>query len=82
MGIGIVLVGLGSVLIGDALIKWFKIRQIWWQLVFVMMGCILFQMVLAIALSIGIHPNMLKLITAIFVLAIVGIPHLVSKETL
>lgn len=82
MGIGIVLVGLGSVLIGDALIKWFKIRKIWWQLVFVMMGCILFQMVLAIALSIGIHPNMLKLITAVFVLAIVGIPFLVSKETL
>lgn len=81
MGIGIVLVGLGSVLIGDALIQWFKIRKIWWQLVFVMMGCILFQMVLAIALSIGIHPNMLKLITAIFVLAIVGIPHLVRKET-
>lgn len=81
MGIGIVLVGLGSVLIGDALISWLKIRKIWWQLLFVMLGCILFQMVLAIALSIGVHPNMLKLITAIFVLAIVGIPRLARKET-
>lgn len=80
MGIGIVLVGLGSVLIGDALISWLKIRKIWWQLLFVMLGCILFQMVLAIALSIGVHPNMLKLITAIFVLAIVGIPRLVRKD--
>lgn len=76
MGIGIVLVGLGSVLIGDALINWLKIRHIWLQLVVVMLGCILFQMVLAIALSLGVHPNMLKLITAIFVLAIVGIPRL------
>ncbi len=81
MGIGIVLVGLGSVLIGDALISWLKINKIWWQLLFVMLGCILFQMVLAIALSIGVHPNMLKLITAIFVLAIVGIPRLARKET-
>lgn len=81
MGIGIVLVGLGSVLIGDALISWLKIRKIWWQLLFVMLGCILFQMVLAIALSIGVHPNMLKLITAIFVLTIVGIPRLARKET-
>lgn len=80
MGIGIVLVGLGSVLIGDALINWLKIRKIWWQLLFVMMGCILFQMVLAVALSIGVHPNMLKLITAVFVLAIVGIPRLAKKD--
>jgi len=80
MGIGIVLVGLGSVLIGDALINWLKIRKIWWQLLFVMMGCILFQMVLAVALSIGVHPNMLKLITAVFVLAIVGIPRLARKD--
>ena len=80
MGIGIVLVGLGSVLIGDALISWLKIRKIWWQLLFVMMGCILFQMVLAVALSIGVHPNMLKLITAVFVLAIVGIPRLAKRD--
>ena len=80
MGIGIVLVGLGSVLIGDALINWLKIRHIWLQLAVVMLGCILFQMVLAVALSLGVHPNMLKLITAVFVLAIVGIPRLGSMR--
>jgi len=80
MGIGIVLVGLGSVLIGDALINWLKIRHIWLQLGLVMLGCILFQMVLAVALSLGVHPNMLKLITAVFVLAIVGIPRLGSMR--
>lgn len=81
MGIGIVLVGLGSVLIGDVLINWLKIRNIWLQLALVMLGCILFQMVLAVALSLGVHPNMLKLITAIFVLAIVGIPRLARNRT-
>ncbi len=80
MGIGIVLVGLGSVLIGDALIKWLGIQHIWLRLIFVMLGCILFQMVLAFALSWGVNPNMLKLVTAVFVLAIVGIPRIIKSE--
>lgn len=80
MGIGIVLVGLGSVLIGDALIQWLGVRQIWLQLLLVMAGCILFQLVLAIALSLGVNPNLLKLITAVFVLAIVGIPRLARRN--
>lgn len=80
MGIGIVLVGLGSVLIGDALINWLGIQHIWLRLGFVMLGCILFQMVLAVALSSGVNPNMLKLITAVFVLLIVGLPRLIKKN--
>lgn len=80
MGIGIVLVGLGSVLIGDALINWLGIRQIWLQLLTIVLGCILFQMVLAFALSLGVNPSMLKLITAVFVLAIVGIPRLARSR--
>lgn len=82
MGIGIVLVGLGSVLIGDALIKWVGIRNIWVQLLTVMLGCILFQMVLAVALSVGVNPNFLKLITALFVLIIVGLPRLAKRNKL
>ena len=80
MGIGIVLVGLGSVLIGDALINWLGIRHIWLQLLFVMLGCILFQLVLAVALSLGVNPNMLKLITSVCVLAIVAIPRLARRQ--
>jgi len=80
MGIGIVLVGLGSVLIGDAVIRWFGIRGIGWQLLTVVVGCILFQMVLAAALSLGVNPNFLKLVTAVCVLAIVGLPRLLQRE--
>ncbi len=76
MGIGIVITGLGSVLIGDALISWWKIRSILWQLVVVLCGSIIFQMVLAVTLSVGVDPNLLKLVTAIFVLLIVSIPRL------
>ncbi len=80
MGIGIVLVGLGSVLIGDALINWLKVQNIGLQLLLVLAGCISFQLVLALALSLGVNPNMLKLITAVFVLTIVGIPRLVRRQ--
>lgn len=80
MGIGIVLVGLGSVLIGDALINWLGIRPIWGQLLLIMAGCLLFQLVLAAALSLGVNPNWLKLITAVFVLTIVGLPRLVASR--
>jgi putative ABC transport system permease protein len=80
MGIGIVLVGLGSVLIGDAIINWLGVRNIWFKLLMVMLGCILFQMVLAVALSVGVNPSFLKLITAVFVLIIVGLPRLVKRK--
>jgi putative tryptophan/tyrosine transport system permease protein len=76
MGIGIVITGLGSVLIGEALIKWGNINSIMGSLTIVVCGSILFQMVLAFTLSIGIDPNMLKLVTASFVLIIVILPRL------
>ena len=80
MGIGIVLVGLGSVLIGDALIGWLGIQRVWTQLLLIMAGCILFQSVLAVVLSLGIDPVLLKLITSVFVLAIVGIPRVLGRQ--
>lgn len=80
MGIGIVITGLGSVLIGDALIKWWGITSILGALAVVLCGSILFQLVLAFTLSIGIDPNMLKLVTASFVLIIVIIPRLKKHD--
>ncbi len=82
MGLGIVLVGLGSVLIGDAIIKGLRIRRIWLRLIAILGGCILFQSMLAAALSIGINPNFLKLMTALFVMGIVGIPRLLKVRSL
>lgn len=76
MGIGIVITGLGSVLIADALSSWMKINNTWLQLLLVIGGSILFQLVLAAALSAGVNPNLLKLVTACFVLAIVGLPNI------
>jgi len=79
MGIGIVITGLGSVLIADALRMWLRINNIGAQILFVLVGSLVFQLVLAVTLSVGFDPNLLKLVTAIFVLLIVAIPRLTNK---
>lgn len=74
MGIGIVISGLGAVIIGDTLINFLKLRAMLPMLVCVIAGVILFQSMLALALSAGINPNLLKLATALLVLTIVALP--------
>jgi putative ABC transport system permease protein len=81
MGIGIVITGLGSVIIGESLMQVSGTRSIVLSLVFMVLGTLLFQSVLSVSLMLGVHPNMLKLITAIFVLLIVGIPKLKTRST-
>lgn len=80
MGIGIVIVGLGSVIIAETLINWFKITSVWLTLVLVLSGAVIFQFVLAITLNIGVNPNLLKVVTALFVLLIVSLPRLTYKS--
>lgn len=79
MGIGIVIVGLGSVIIAETLIGWLHITSVWLSLVLVLLGAIIFQLVLALTLNIGVDANLLKLVTAVFVLLIVSLPRLKLK---
>jgi putative ABC transport system permease protein len=80
MGIGIVITGLGAVLISDTIRRWLRLSKIGIQILLVLLGTIIFQSVLAITLSIGVDPNSLKLVTALFVLLIVGLPRFISKK--
>ena len=81
MGIGIVITGLGSVLIADALRIWMNITNIGIQIILVLTGSLLFQMVLAFTLAMGVDPNFLKLVTALFVLIIVALPRMGGQLT-
>lgn len=76
MGIGIVIVGLGSVIIAETLINWFKLTSVWLSLILVLAGAVIFQLVLAFTLSVGVDPKLLKIVTAGFVLIIVSLPRL------
>lgn len=81
MGIGIVIVGLGSVIIGETLIHWLKVKSILANLVLVIAGAVIFQLVLALTLNIGVDANLLKLVTAAFVLLIVSLPRVLSAQS-
>jgi putative tryptophan/tyrosine transport system permease protein len=76
MGIGTVIIGLGSVIIAETLIGWLQITSIWLSLLLVLAGAVIFQLVLAFTLDIGVDANLLKLVTALFVLIIVSLPRL------
>jgi putative ABC transport system permease protein len=76
MGIGIVIIGLGSVIIGETLIGWLRLTSVWGSLLLVLAGAVVFQLVLAVTLAIGVDANLLKLVTAVIVLFIVSLPRL------
>jgi putative ABC transport system permease protein len=76
MGVGVVIIGLGSVIIAEVLIGWLNITSVWLTLVLVLAGAVIFQLVLAVTLSIGVDANLLQLVTAVFVLLIVSLPRL------
>jgi putative tryptophan/tyrosine transport system permease protein len=76
MGIGIVIFGLGAVMIGETMMNLLKIKSIVLNLFSVIVGCIVFRLVIAWALSLGVDPNLLRLITSLIVLIIVVIPNI------
>lgn len=75
MGIGIVVFGLASVIIGDTLDSLFGGPfRIWRKLVAVVAGSIIFRCVVAFTLWLGIDPADLKIATAFFVLLAIVLP--------
>ena len=78
MGIGMVVWGLASVIIGEALTG---ATGVGIAIIGTIIGSILFRQLVAIALSFGLNPNDLKLVTAVFVLAALVLPNMMSKFT-
>jgi putative tryptophan/tyrosine transport system permease protein len=76
MGIGMVVWGLASVIIGEALVR---TRMLGLTIMGAVMGSVLFRLLVAIALRFGLNPNDLKLITAIFVFCALVLPGLIEK---
>lgn len=76
MGIGMVVWGFASVIIGESLVG---SRQIGLLLIGAIMGSILFRLLVAIALRWGLNPNDLKLVTAVFVFAALVLPGLLES---
>jgi putative ABC transport system permease protein len=76
MGIGMMVWGLASVIIGEALISDNSLGVV---LSGVVIGAVLFRLLVAIALRLGLNPNDLKLITAAFVFLALVLPGFMKK---
>jgi putative ABC transport system permease protein len=76
MGIGMVVWGLASVIIGETLVG---TRLLGPTITGAIMGSVLFRLLVAIALRWGLNPNDLKLVTALFVFAALTLPGLLQK---
>ena len=79
MGIGMVVWGLASVIIGEALVG---TRQFGISITGAVMGSVLFRLLVAIALRVGLDPNDLKLVTAMFVFLALIVPGLLKRLNL
>ncbi|NCC50444.1 MAG: ABC transporter permease [Spartobacteria bacterium] len=78
MGIGMLVWGLASVIIGMALAR---SNRLGFALSGAIIGSILFRLLVAIALRWGLNPNDLKLVTALFVFATLVLPGVLAKLT-
>jgi putative ABC transport system permease protein len=76
MGIGMVVWGLASVIIGEALVG---TNQLGLTIIGAVMGSVLFRLMVAVALRWGLSPNDLKLITAMFVFVALIVPQFIRK---
>ena len=76
MGIGMMVWGLASVIIGEALISENSLGMV---IAGAVVGAVLFRLLVAIALRWGMNPNDLKLITAAFVFIALVLPGMMKK---
>ncbi len=77
MGLGAIVFGLAAVIIGESLIK---ARSMYVKVLSVIIGSIMFRLMVALALYVGLDPVDLKLVTAAFVLMVLVAPKLLSHN--
>lgn len=76
MGVGTIVIGLASVIIGEVL---FGTRSFVQNLLAVVLGSVVYRIVIAVVLYLGMPPNDLKLFTAILVAIALALPTLKAK---
>lgn len=77
MGVGMLVNGLASVIIGEAITgRQTLLRQVSAPIV----GAVVYYQLSSLALALGLDPSDLKLVTGLFVLATIGWPYLVGKK--
>jgi putative ABC transport system permease protein len=78
MGIGAIVIGLASIVIGE--VAFHKKRSFAKKLVAIIVGAIIYRIIIAIVLQIGLNTNDLKLLTAVIVAIALSVPVLKNKK--
>ncbi len=83
-GTGAIVIGLASIIIGEVLLQgWIKLTKkesFWIRLTFIIIGSIVYRIVIAAVLQLGLSTDDLKLLTAVLVAIALSIPVMVSKS--
>lgn len=76
MGVGVLIVGLASTILGEAIVGRSTLRR---QILAPILGALVYFQVIAMALALGFNPSDLKLLTGLFVLATLAAPVLMAR---
>jgi putative ABC transport system permease protein len=77
MGIGTIVIGLASIIIGEVIFG--RRFGFWWRLLSVVFGSIIYRMIIAVVLQMGLKSQDLKLISAIVLTVALSVPVLKKK---
>jgi len=76
MGVGTIVIGLASVIIAEVL---FRVRRFWARLISLMFGAIIYRLIIALVLELGMAPTDLRLFQAITVAIALTLPLIRAK---
>ena len=77
LGTGMVIIGLASLIIGETI---FRGRKTWVKVVGAVVGCIVYRLIIAIALRLDLPSECLKLVSAIIVAIAIALPTIKKRK--
>lgn len=77
MGIGTIVIGLASIIIGEVIFG--RRFGFWWSLLSVVLGSVIYRLIIAVVLQLGMKTQDLKLLSAVVVAAALSVPVLKKK---
>lgn len=80
MGTGTIVIGLASIILGECIFGYFNKRlSFWFTLLSVIFGSVIYRLIIAIVLQLGLKSSDLKLLTAVIVVIALSIPVMKAK---
>ena len=75
MGTGAIVIGLASIILGESIFAWFNKRfSFYVTLLSILLGSVVYRLIIAVVLQLGLKSSDLKLLTAIIVVIALAIP--------